>query len=366
MCGNGQLLDYVEKQIALISGMEIEGVIRDKNELKEYGKCSDGTIFLCVSWHEIRTWLGEIEQTGAKEIYRVPVFVWQYELPIYDKDRDVIINCAKVSNDKSDLLYVETHLADICNLKCKGCMHFSNLATEPNFPSLDSFENDFRKLAELFSNIFIIRLMGGEPLLNPQAGEYVQIVRKYFPAAELRIVTNGLLIPQQNQDLWRVFRECHVAMDISPYPPTIDRIDELTAILENEQIPYGKIADRLTHFRKSLTLHGDHSPEKAVQLCQSSHCHFLRDGKISKCPLPLLIDDFNRAYGKSLPTGCDIYDIYCEDSGTALAEKLDRFVTLCNFCPDEAAFIEWSRTSHEAAMEDWVVETKTVCMGTVE
>ena len=158
MCGNGQLLDYVEKQIALISGMEIEGVIRDKNELKEYEKCSDGTIFLCVSWHEIRTWIGEIEETGAKEIYRVPVFVWQYELPIYDKDRDVIINCAKVSNDKSDLLYVETHLADTCNLKCKGCMHFSNLATEPNFPSLDSFENDFRKLAELFSNIFIISI----------------------------------------------------------------------------------------------------------------------------------------------------------------------------------------------------------------
>ena len=146
----------------------------------------------------------------------------QYKLPIIQNGELIPKTYAKVSTDSSDLLYLETHVADICNLKCRGCMHFSNIAIHPNYPDLQEFERDFSRLSELFSNIFIIRLMGGEPLLNPKLHDYIKVVRQYFPAAELRIVTNGLLIPKQPDDLWEVMRECHAAMDISPYPPTME------------------------------------------------------------------------------------------------------------------------------------------------
>lgn len=150
-------------------------------------------------------------------------------------------------------------------------------------------------------------------------------------------------------------RSCHGAKDISPYPPTMENIEELTEKLNQERIPYGTIAERLQNFRKSLTLSPHHNPEKSVRLCGSAHCHFLRDGKIAKCPLPLLIGDFNAEYGCTIESK-DILDIYEEQSGAVLREKLERYADICRYCPDEAVFIPWQRTRQDAHMEDWVAD----------
>lgn len=39
--------------------------------------------------------------------------------------------------------YIETHIVDHCNLKCRGCSHFSGLAT-PYYKSLDDYEVEMR------------------------------------------------------------------------------------------------------------------------------------------------------------------------------------------------------------------------------
>ena len=358
LCGNGGLLQYVKQQAAHASTRPVHSIIEhisNISSLTSPSRLSEADIFLAVSWHETERWIKHLKAVGAKRIYRIPVFSMQYNLPILDHEDIPYEYCARISDDDSDLLYLETHAADTCNLKCRGCMHFSNIAVHPNYPDLREFDRDFKRLSELFSNIFIIRLMGGEPLLNRELGSCVKIVRHHFPAAELRIVTNGLLIPRQPDELWEVLRECHVSMDISPYPPTMQMIGELTARLDAEHIPYGTIAEELQDFRKSLTLTPSHDPEKAVRLCQSSRCHFLRNGKIAKCPLPLLICDFNNAFHCSISSE-DIFDIYKEASGIELREKLERHADMCRYCPDKAAFIPWQKTEHNACMEDWIVE----------
>ena len=64
--------------------------------------------------------------------------------------------------------YVEYQVADECNLKCKGCLHFSNLVSAPVHPILGEFERSLIHLKGKFSNIATFRLMGGEPLLNEE------------------------------------------------------------------------------------------------------------------------------------------------------------------------------------------------------
>ncbi len=41
--------------------------------------------------------------------------------------------------------YLETHIVDHCNLKCRGCTHFAPLA-DPYFKSIEEFENDLKRL----------------------------------------------------------------------------------------------------------------------------------------------------------------------------------------------------------------------------
>ena len=362
LCGNGGLLHYVGENLQEDSNVEVICTIKDINQLpaERLVGTADGVV-LAVSWRETEEWIARIKQCNVKEIYRIPVHAMQYQLPIIHNGHFLLDNVAKVSGDGSDMLYLETHVADICNLKCKGCMHFSNIATEANFPDLKNFDRDFARLSELFVNIFIVRLMGGEPLLNPELEKYIRIVRHYFPAAEIRIVTNGLLVPRQTEDLWRALRDDHVGMDISPYPPTIQNIVEIKKVLDKEGIPYGNISDMLQSFRKSLTLTPTHDPAEAVQICGSSHCHFLRKGKIAKCPLPMLIGDFNQAYQCDIRSE-DYYDIYEEKSGSELRRKLEQYADMCRYCPDKKSFshggtfIPWERTNNDAQQKDWVVE----------
>ena len=362
LCGNGGLLQYVDKNLRTDGNVEVICTVEDIDLLSEekMADSADGVV-LAVSWREAEKWIAGIKGCGAKEIYRVPVYAMQYGLPVIRNGQLLPDIAAKVSENDTDLLYLETHVADTCNLKCRGCMHFSNIATKANFPDIIDFEKDFARLSKLFANIFMIRLMGGEPLLNPELKEYIWIVRHYFPTAEIRIVSNALLVPQQGQELWKTMRDTYAAMDISPYPPTIQNIDEITGILNREGIPYGSIGTTLQKFRKSLTLTSNHDPAEAVQICQSSHCHFLRKGKIAKCPLPLLIDDFNQAYQCDIRS-VDYYDIYEEQSGRELRRKLKQYADMCRYCPDQETFahsetfIPWERTCNNAQQNDWVVE----------
>jgi len=361
LCGNGGLLRYAGEKLQEDSSVEVLRIIGDINQLsaEDLLEAVDSVV-LAVSWRETEQWIAKIKACNAGRIYRVPVHAMQYRLPIIQNGHFLPEIVAKVSEKGTDLLYLETHVADICNLKCKGCMYFSNIATKANFPDLEDFERDFARLSELFANIFIIRLMGGEPLMNPGLKEYIRIVRHYFPASEIRIVSNALLVPRQGEELWKAMRDNYVGMDISPYPPTIQNIEEIKGILDREGIPYGNISDTLHRFRKSLTLTPTNDPAESVQICQSSHCHFLRKGKIAKCPLPLLIGDFNQAYQCDIRSE-DYYDIYEEQSGSEIREKPEQYADMGRYCPDKetfshgGTFIPWRRTDNDARREDWVV-----------
>lgn len=355
ICGNGGLLQYVIKESAHRQDVFVDKIYDDLIEFMNECSLIGSTILLAVSWHDTEKWIRELKKAGAGEIYRIPVHVMQYQLPIWDNGQLLSGSAAKVSKDDTDLLYLETHVADTCNLKCKGCMHFSNLAVDSNFPDLAEFEKDFKRLSELFSNIFIIRLMGGEPLLNQQLGKYIEIVRTYFPAAELRIASNGLLIPRQRAELWSAMRIYHAAIDVGPYLPTLDKLEEILEVLDREGIPYGTISAARLKFRKSLTLNGGHNPAETTVLCGSGHCHFLRNGKISKCPLPLLIGDFNSRYGTRLESK-DIFDIYEEASGEELRRKLEDYADFCSYCPSRETLIDWEVTKGNAVREDWIAE----------
>ncbi len=99
-----------------------------------------------------------------------------------------------LNSDKSYLPYLETHLIDSCNLNCKSCGHYASLFTDKDFYALDEFRRDIRQLADNV-DLVMLRMMGGEPLKLKNLDEYIEIARQYLPNTNLRIVTNGLLIP---------------------------------------------------------------------------------------------------------------------------------------------------------------------------
>lgn len=88
---------------------------------------------------------------------------------------------------------IEIKILEHCNLKCKGCFVFSNIAQQEVYP-LKELEKDLIQLNHLFDSIKNIRVLGGEPLLLNNLSDYILIIRKQFLSAQISIVTNGTLL----------------------------------------------------------------------------------------------------------------------------------------------------------------------------
>ena len=89
-------------------------------------------------------------------------------------------------DDVTYLDYIEININDHCNLNCKGCSHFAPLAPA-SFKNFNTFLKDIKRLKQLIPHIFKIRIMGGEPFLNPELKRYVETLKEVCQTVHPRI-----------------------------------------------------------------------------------------------------------------------------------------------------------------------------------
>ena len=237
--------------------------------------------------------------------------------------------------------YLEFHTNDHCNLNCKHCNNYSNLVKEPHFTDFNMFEKDLSRLRELVDHIQLIRVLGGEPLLNGETWRFIQLVREIYPYAEINLVSNGLLITQMDEKLQDVIRKTGTIISISAYPVMFDKIDEIGRFLEEREISF-KIGWIATRFRAPLMEKFGYPLDKVT--CKCVH---LRDGKIARCPLVQYLDYYNAYYGTSFDGSDGVIDLYNRE---LTFEKLDKklltpfkLCDCCGFWRDDLLGEEWSK-----------------------
>jgi len=273
---------------------------------------------------------------------------------------DHILRCAKGMRErvgkaaglKPRLPYLELHLADHCNLNCKGCSHFAPIA-DKRFTDLREYERDMKQLQRLFSTIGKIRLMGGEPLLNPQIDAFIFATRAAFPRAIIRICTNGILLPKMPEKFWNACRICSAGIDISVYPPLKGEVPALVQLAEKN----GSIAkaNYYDYFHAFYNKKGDTDARAAFERCRKRMYNpTLREGKIYICPKPATIFYFNEEYGLGVPrTGfVDIYEPGLD--GWDALSRLSEASTTCSYCTlgwEIIPVFPWSASKH--VLEDW-------------
>lgn len=245
--------------------------------------------------------------------------------------------------NKPQLDYFEYHISYHCNLNCKGCGHYSNIAPK-EFGDLDKYKNDIHRLKELFWGIRTIRLMGGEPLLNPILPEFCRVTRENFPDADIRVVSNGLLIPSVNTEILAAMKENYIGFDITQYPPT----GELKEKIELRCIENGVLyvlSPKVKQFFRVAYSDGDSDKEMEYEKCVSKTCHILENGKLSVCGIPIL----NKKYGKMINSKVpvfdeDIIDIYDSSlDGFEINNLLSKSIETCRYCDNEhIQWFEWS------------------------
>lgn len=95
---------------------------------------------------------------------------------------------------------LELSISYHCNLNCKGCSHCSPIFEEEYF-DIDK-EIKVLKILKKYLDIKIVKLIGGEPLLNRDIDKIIRILKKELIGQKIYVATNGLLLSQMSDFFW--------------------------------------------------------------------------------------------------------------------------------------------------------------------
>ena len=258
---------------------------------------------------------------------------------------------------KPRLDYLQIDLLQHCNMKCKSCMLYSNIITEPNYADYDSVLNDWRRLKDLFWGVFKLRLLGGEPLLSPRLADYVQSARQIFPDAEIEVVTNALLLRENEEieNLLELMCEENISFDISVYKPMEAKIDDVKDLLKKHGVKYSLNMTK-GEFYKILRRNPDQNITVAHGRCLSKKCHDLKEGRIYNCPRPSHISILNEKLQGKWPEKVGGYDLYSAKDGWQLKKVLNSPYEFCAYC-GELVSNKWERTDlSKVSLDDWCTD----------
>ena len=231
------------------------------------------------------------------------------------------------------------HLADHCNLRCKGCDNYSSIAPE-RLQCPNEFSADIKRIGELFgNNIDTVWLMGGEPLLNPRVCEFMIAARSVFPNLEIRIhlVSNGILFMSMEEEFWKTARENDITISYTPYP--IDYPKDMEKMIFDR---YGVSLGHLMHKNDTIKrlqflpfdLHGNQNADENFAECfHAGKCIQLRGGKLFTCNVRAYADFFADKYDVQLDLSQkDYIDIYKTDSAEEILAFLYKPIPFCRYC----------------------------------
>ena len=252
-----------------------------------------------------------------------------------------------------ELYYLEYHLTDHCNLNCKGCGHFCNLS-DPSFADLGRYTSDIRRLAQVFSNIRTVRLLGGEPLLHSNPIGFIEETHASFPRTSIWFVTNGILLTKASAQFWETCRNANVVIHITGYPPFEKLVPRWQALCRKEGLTV--CIDERREFFAHMNFDGDSDKTEAFRFCRATtNCPYLRNGRIYLCAMTAHIELFNKKYNTQIigDAGIDLFDPNV--SARKIMKYLNTPIDTCRWCATQLRYFPWSthKKNELVQQSDW-------------
>jgi organic radical activating enzyme len=186
---------------------------------------------------------------------------------------------------------IEFAITTKCTLKCK---YYSNLM--PYFISKDhidldfnNFKKDFDTLINNANSLRVLKILGGEPLINKELSLMIGYVAKNEKVEIIEIVSNGTLLP--NQELIDTIKRYNkVYFYLSNYSKneklkSVLKYDEIMSLLKNNNIKYQFASDLMWSEEEPPKKH-NYKPAQVKSMfkhCCNASCSSILNGKIHIC-----------------------------------------------------------------------------------
>ena len=259
--------------------------------------------------------------------------------------------------ERTELETMEIHAAEHCNLNCKNCSMFCGLVETCDFPCYQEFEEGIKQLKNFFPHIKKFRIIGGEPLLNPELDKYIRLIRNVYPYTDIRLISNGILVTKMSDQLIQTIIDNDVTFIVTQYISLKHSIDEINRFLSKTGIRY-IVTEAVLEFQKIYNALGDSDIDENFYRCHwKGSCATMYGTKIATCYVPFVIhylsDKFNLAIEE---TG----KIDLMEEGLTAQEIIKRMHTpfdMCRYCAPKGNWTEWERLpdKNNTTSQDWSI-----------
>lgn len=190
-------------------------------------------------------------------------------------------------------LNLELIVADHCNIACRQCNHASPIVKKWN-ASVEETQRTLTLLADVF-HCKTLRILGGEPLLNPNLVDIILIAKQSGIGDAVQLTTNGMLLDRLSDEGWTALDEIEISL-YETSKLTEAKIDAFKR--KGKQFHTRVNVSKYPNFRmtfSSQTSDNTALVEDIWQACKMANvwgCYSLRDGTLYRCPQSIYISEF--------------------------------------------------------------------------
>ena len=140
----------------------------------------------------------------------------------------------------------EVFLTSHCNLKCRGCMRYSNIA-KPEYYPFEKLKQDFLNFKRINHDYMYFCLTGGEPLLHPNFLEIAEWLAEQFPTCAVVTCTNAMLFTKQTDGWYKRLSKCVDILHYTRYNTNRVDYDKVIEICEKYGIKHNNVLNTDTN-----------------------------------------------------------------------------------------------------------------------
>lgn len=238
--------------------------------------------------------LGYLQEIGCDNIYDMSELMQvnfdigvlseraKYKLD-YKKQYLDMVDSVRLS-DKLSFSRVQYIVTERCSLKCRDCSHLMQYYKHPQNIDLHKYKSAFEKFLKFVGTISDLRILGGEPLMNPFMYEVIKWFHEDERIKTISVYTNGTIVP--NKENITYLKSSKVRIHISKYEVNKEKIKKVISCFDKNGIKY--YVEPFTNWQTPGNLMKRNCSEvenkTKFQRCYDSNGYSFYKDRLYRCP----------------------------------------------------------------------------------
>ena len=245
-------------------------------------------------YNNFKSLLPKIEINNGELKYERNIGDITREFILYDTEFNNLYS--SIENKNLRLKSIDAVVTEGCSLKCKNCSNLMQYYEKPKMAEYELLTSSTDTILNNVDFVYELRILGGEPFIFRNLDKYLLHLNKHSNFGNIIIYTNGTILPKQS--LIDAIKESNSIVDISNYGVHSRKLDELTACLKENNIPFACKEPEWTDSGRVTPTQNlpQNQLEERFFNCCTKDVHTLLHGYLYRCPFSANLMNLSEHY----------------------------------------------------------------------